>query len=202
MAQSLTQWKVASDALKSTSASRKKNWERTRSPVCIIHYQQNKTDSKVQQISRDWVTSRKLRQKEMTDMLPGWPTNWVYIYIYIIICVSGNHMHMVWLRTLWTTAEFWNKGTQQDILKLLKNHRTWADARTENPSATRLRPLLKLHNHNDRCPFFVKRLESQRNNMMKSCEMCDWQTETAEDSSVKEAATRKQDQHILLKVQN
>ena len=35
--------------LKSTSASRKK--KKTRGPAGIIHYQQNKTDCKVQQIS-------------------------------------------------------------------------------------------------------------------------------------------------------
>ena len=47
--------------------------------------------------------------------------------------------------------------------------------------------------------FFVKRLESQRNNMLKTLVKC--MTKTAEDS-VKEAVTRKQDQHILLKVQD
>ena len=39
--------------------------------------------------------------------------------------------------------------------------------------------------------FFVKRLESQGNNMLKAAE-----------DSVKEVVTRKQDQHILLKVQD
>ena len=53
------------------------------------------------------------------------------------------------------------------------------------------------------CPvtdvFFVKRLESQGNNMLKT--LVKYMTKTAEDS-VKEAVTRKQDQHILLKVQD
>ena len=53
------------------------------------------------------------------------------------------------------------------------------------------------------CPvtdvFFVKRLESQGNNMLKT--LVKWMTKTAEDS-VKEAVTRKLDQHILLKVQD
>ena len=47
--------------------------------------------------------------------------------------------------------------------------------------------------------FCVKRLESQGNNMLKTLVKC--MTKTAEDS-VKEAVTRKQDQHILLKVQH
>ena len=46
--------------------------------------------------------------------------------------------------------------------------------------------------------FFVKRLESQGNNMLKTVKCM---TKTAEDS-VKEAVSRKQDQHILLKVQD
>ena len=53
------------------------------------------------------------------------------------------------------------------------------------------------------CPVtdvvFVKRLESQGNNILKTLVKC--MTKTAEDS-VKEAITRKQDQHILLKVQD
>ena len=47
--------------------------------------------------------------------------------------------------------------------------------------------------------FFVKKLESPGNNMLKTLVKC--MTKTAEDS-VKEAVTRKQDQHILLKVQH
>ena len=50
----------------------------------------------------------------------------------------------------------------------------------------------------DRCLFCVKRLASQRNNMLKTLVKC--MTKTVEDS-VEEAVTRKQDQHILLKVQ-
>ena len=46
--------------------------------------------------------------------------------------------------------------------------------------------------------FFVKRLESQGNNMLKTVKCM---TKTVEDS-VKEATKRKQDQHILLKVQD
>ena len=45
----------------------------------------------------------------------------------------------------------------------------------------------------------VKRLESQGNNMLKTLVKC--MRKTAEDS-VKEATKRKQDQHILLKVQD
>ena len=53
-------------------------------------------------------------------------------------------------------------------------------------------------NHNASCcpvtdVFFVKRLESQGNNMLKTVKCM---TKTAEDS-VKEATKRKQDQHIL-----
>ena len=47
--------------------------------------------------------------------------------------------------------------------------------------------------------FFVKRLKSQGNNILKTLVKC--MTKTAEDS-VKEAVTRKQDQRILLKVQD
>ena len=47
--------------------------------------------------------------------------------------------------------------------------------------------------------FFVKRLKSQGNNMLKKWVKC--LTKTAEDS-VKEATKRKQYQHILFKVQN
>ena len=46
--------------------------------------------------------------------------------------------------------------------------------------------------------FFVKRLESQGNNMLKTVKCM---TKTAENS-VKEATKRKPDQHILLKVQD
>ena len=46
--------------------------------------------------------------------------------------------------------------------------------------------------------FFVKRLDSQ-GNMLKTLVKC--MTKTAEDS-VKEATKRKQDQHILSKVQD
>ena len=59
-------------------------------------------------------------------------------------------------------------------------------------------------NHNASCcpvtdVFFVKRLESQGNNMLKTLVKC--MTITAVDS-VKEAVTRKHYQHILLKVQD
>jgi len=59
-------------------------------------------------------------------------------------------------------------------------------------------------NHNASCcpvtdVVFMKRLESQGNNMSKTLVKC--MTKTAEDS-VKEAVTRKQDQHILLKVKD
>ena len=47
--------------------------------------------------------------------------------------------------------------------------------------------------------FFVKRLKSQGNSLLKTLVKC--VSKTAEDS-VKEASKRKQGQHILLKVQN
>lgn len=77
------------------------------------------------------------------------------------------------------TAEFWNKGTQQDMIywpeplqwaqsEPLSELGWWAPASQQKiRQQPELRPLLS-----DRCPFFaVKRLELQRNNMVKSCEM-------------------------------
>ena len=106
------------------------------------------------------------------------------IYDTYWICMGSTHC-----ATLGTTAEFWNKRTHQKGVMS-------APQKSKNNKS--------ISNHNASCcpvtdVFFVKRLESQGNNMLKTLVKC--MTKTSEDS-VNEAVTRKQDQHILLKVQD
>ena len=70
-------------------------------------------------------------------------------------------------------------------------------ARTANPSATTMCMLLSLL-PSDRC-LFCEKTRIQGNNMLKTLVKC--MAKTAEDSA-KEETKRKQDQHILLKVQD
>ena len=113
--------------LKSTSASRNKN--KTCDPVCIIHYQQNKTDCKVQQISQsnfkkihEAAEVRKaqcMSDRDEWHLLPGTESAWEF--------------HMVLQELYERLQNFWTKEPiRKGWCKLLKK------IRTAYPSTTRL----------------------------------------------------------------
>ena len=115
-------------------------------------------------------------------MVQSWYGGW-NIWVYT---KSAWESHIVllyeWLQNYFETKE----PIIREWCKILQK------ARTANPSATTMLAVAQWL-----MSFFVKRVQSQGNSMLKTLVKC--VTKTAEDSA-KEATKRKQGQHILLKV--